>query len=198
MINAIRFKAFCSIFVLLFVVQNFAFSKDFTLKVKTHQNKVILNWVNSETQKTTYFIQRSHDNKVWENIQEIEGAQLNENSEYYFSDVRPAIGENNYRIKQVTESINGKYSNVVKIQNSQVGVEKLLNLVADKSTKTIQLYSTDAIEKILILDGNGKLIHLIYDPKSLIDCSFLNRGNYRFVIHKKNIQEATITKNINF
>jgi hypothetical protein len=138
------------------------------------------------------------DNKVWENIQQIEGYQLSENSEYYFSDVRPAIGQNNYRVKQVTETTNGAYSNVVQVQNALKGVEKILTIVPDQSSKTVQLYSTDAIEKILILDQSGKLIRIIYDPKSTIDCHFLNRGAYRFVFHKKNIQEATVTQHISF
>ena len=194
MTNSYLIKTICGIFSFIIFNPNNAFSKELTLNARNHQNKVILNWVTTEAQNTVYLIQRSADNKIWENIQQIKGYQTAENSEYYFSDVRPTIGKNNYRIKQVVGTSESAYSNTVQIQNTLPGEVKMLSIVADKASKIVQIYSVDLLEKILILDEKGKVQRIIYEPTSLIDCSALQSGNYRFVFHKKDIQEAATTK----
>jgi hypothetical protein len=78
------------------------------------------------------------------------------------------------------------------------GETKMLSIMADQATKIVQIYSVDLLEKILILDEKGKVLRIIYEPTPIIDCSTLQSGNYRFVFHKKDIQEAATTKNIQF
>ena len=165
------------------------------LNARNHQNKVILNWItDNELANTTYLIQRSNDNNIWESIQEIEGRNVSKLREYYFSDMHPSIGKNFYRVRAKTDDAEKSYSNIAQVVNQLKGVEKLFLVTPDPVSKMVQIYSADPLEKILVLDKKGKLITIFYEPKNILDCHYFMSGEYRFLFHKKNTQLPVITQ----
>ncbi len=194
MISTINYqRVFCTIFMMYILSPMYAVNVK--LNARNHQNKVILNWItDNELANTTYQIQRSNDNNIWESIQEIEGRNVSELSEYYFSDMHPVIGKNFYRVRTKNDDVEKNYSNIAQVVNQLKGVEKLFLVTPDPVSKMVQIYSADPLEKILVLDKKGKLITIFYEPKNVLDCHYFVSGDYRFLFHKRNTQLPVITQ----
>lgn len=163
-----------------------------------YDHEVLLNWISaSEENAQVYAIERMGGNGNW---QEIGRVNAHGNSQalqmYAFTDVQPASGENNYRLRMVDIDQSYRYSEVVSVSIQApvnrfnlfpVPVQTTLNLEGQfKTGMQLELYT---IQGQMIETYNIEAGSLFS-----IDLSHLNSGAYLIKIIRNNetVQVQTI------
>jgi hypothetical protein len=135
---------------------------DFTAK---KANEVVdLFWnTASELNSEGFYIQRSIDGDRWEDLGFVEGQGTSYlNNSYKYTDVRPNIGMNYYRLKQIDFDGRSEYSEVVSVEMSQNNNDNQHIRLFPNPTKDIANLSIDIEQEgdglILIYDVTGKVV----------------------------------------
>lgn len=81
------------------------------------ENRVQLEWATAQERNNDYFVvERSPNGRSWEDIGEVEGVGDSEAINFYgFTDERPLLGNNFYRIRQVDRDRSTDYTQVIRI-----------------------------------------------------------------------------------
>ena len=156
-------------------------------------NTAILKWSTmKEVENAGFEIQRSADGKAWSNIgfvaTKAENGNSSTNIDYLFADIRPAMGINMYRLKQIDKDGTATYS-AIKTLRLQEGNSIAIapNPVRDYlSIQNISLNST-----VNVYDMVGKLVYSVKasDAHLHLDMRQLLSGLY--LIKVKDTQGAT-------
>ncbi|MEM1327403.1 MAG: T9SS type A sorting domain-containing protein [Bacteroidota bacterium] len=127
-------------------------------KGKTVEGGVELSWQTaSELNNEGFFVQHSVDAKQWENLTFIEGKGTTiEAQQYHFSDERPLMSSNYYRLKQVDYDQQSEYSKIITVHQQKVD-QPVVFPNPTSGDLTIE-FPSDKIERIWISNGLGQII----------------------------------------
>jgi len=146
---------------------------------KLIKDYVELNWATaSETNNDYFIVQRSLDNKIFEDIDRIEG---NGNSniiiEYNSYDMNLPSGIIYYRLKQVDYDGTTDYSNVVAIRNYK---DKEVRIFPNPSNGNINIETQEAIDVVIYSVSGQQIANYHFEAKSnnKIDISDKPKGVY--------------------
>jgi uncharacterized repeat protein (TIGR03803 family) len=137
-----------------------------------------LEWATSyEFNNKGYYIQHSVDGVTFTNIGFVNSkGNSTLNTNYIFTDNKPAFGKNYYRLQQV--DIDGKitYSNIVIviIKNSK----KLISIYPNPTSKIINIASGDKIISIELFDISGRKIKSYTAAETIVDLGMHANGMY--------------------
>lgn len=135
-----------------------AFTAVFDSKKKTVQIK----WEHSSSQVKAYSIQRSGDNKTWQDIA-VQGSIENAVPRiFYFEDKTPAQGDNYYRLKSTSAANGLEYSNSILVIIGSVNKGWIMYPVPAKDFLTLEYKGTEPIKGVInvfIQQSSGRIIH---------------------------------------
>ncbi len=160
---------------------------------ETIENKTnVLEWVTASEQNSSHFIlQRKGDDTTWEDIGRIEAAGNSTQSiNYNYSDQRPIIGNNYYRLLIQDQDGEFSYSEIIHLailpNDNKLGLELFPNPASDEiflrpneSTEIIR------IVEIVTIEGKVVLQKLLSDTTSntVINVKNLPAGIYFVQVH---------------
>jgi hypothetical protein len=118
-------------------------------------NGVLLQWVTAnETNNSHFEVERSSDGIQYIAI----GTVFTGNQPYRFEDIAPAAGTNYYRIKQIDEDNNSRYSGVATVDIDNV-VTTIVYPNPAKNIVNIQFKANAAHVAVLIMDAAGRITY---------------------------------------
>jgi len=122
---------------------------------------VAVKWQNKALGIKTFTVQRSDDNKEWKDIalQSVSVDAIDRS--YYFSDTRPAAGENYYRVKCIYTDERLEYSSSIMVMTGQVGSSWVMYPVPVTTMLNLQYKGAEPIKgviNVLIQMFNGRII----------------------------------------
>lgn len=132
---------------------------DFTARKSANEN--LLKWSTQQESNTSHFvIERSTDGQQFANIGQLAAAGNSSTLlTYHYSDVRPAIGNNYYRIKTVDKDGKTTLSEVRQVSSTQVAAVKLYpNPAGNKVTVAINIEKA-AEGNLSVTDLSGKVVY---------------------------------------
>ena len=143
---------------------------------------VALDWVTaSEYNNKGFEIQRSKNTKVWKKLAWVNGNKENQTKLHYtYVDENPFNGINYYRYKQIDESKQYLYSNIVSVPFERLSVELYPN--PSSNYTRIHISTKQSIKKMSIYDLKGNFIKQLSVEDSEIDISQLPKGAYTLKI----------------
>jgi hypothetical protein len=103
---------------------------------------VALTWITaSESNNKGFEIERSTDGQNWHTLSFVAGAvNSSQQASYAYTDFNPAMGINQYRLKQVDLNGNFSYSAVVEINLGETQVLRILNNPVEEGAFGLKLY----------------------------------------------------------
>ena len=151
-----------------------------------------MEWETASEQNSSHFIlERKGDNSSWEVLTRIEAAGNSTHSiNYNFSDLRPIIGNNYYRLRLQDHDGEYSYSEIIHLAIKASDKGQGITLFPNPATTEIQLRPNDPSEIIRVVEIvtiEGKVIHktLVSDQSNttVIDVKDLPVGIYFVQIH---------------
>lgn len=89
--------------IFLFMVQTACFASalapNLTATYDSRKKVVVLKWQNTDNKVIAFVLQRSDDNKIWQDIYTLEAIHFNKKKQEKFSDTNPHPTNNYYRLK---------------------------------------------------------------------------------------------------
>ena len=164
--------------------------------VASEGTTALLNWkTSSETNSSTFEIQRSQDVKEWIKIGEV--AAIGESTtdhNYSFTDGKPASGTNYYRLKMIDLDGTYAFSSIEKLGfDSQAKISLYPNPVSEYIT--IDMADFQDVSKVEILNAAGKEVYTSgTKPADVIPVKQLGAGMY--IVKIKKSDDNVITKRI--
>lgn len=153
-----------------------------------------------DASQALFFVQRSEDGSLFENLAAVPGEDESESSVYSFSDSRPRIGKSFYRIRAILMNDPGKeiYSEVVSVNNLPKAVGNVLvypNPTPDKAT--IHILAPNGFPVFVqVTDMFGKILESVEVPamteKHLLDMSAFPQGVYLVYLKQKGHRERAL------
>lgn len=154
------------------------------------ENQINLNWLCESAKNFSHFeIQREISENEWENLGTIDFNSNNQQIQNFaFTDYRPKIGENNYRIKMVDLDGTYEYSNVLTVEYIQSEGEVVM--YPAPANQELNIISTGLRNaNIKIVNSLGIEVNAlveIQDNNANINLDGLNNGIYVLIIEKNN------------
>lgn len=155
-------------------------------EAKSNTTTIDLNWQTaSEEDNEGFEIERSADGKSWEIIDFVlgEGTSVQTNN-YQYTDDKPLLGLNYYRLKQVDFDGDFEYSStkVVKFKSEEANTSIYPNLVKD------QLHITNGEGIATIYNSIGQLVETfaITNEQASVELTHLKTGQYVLHIQREN------------
>ncbi|CAF3853953.1 unnamed protein product [Rotaria sp. Silwood1] len=189
-------------------------SKNFTIKVnpapvkwlsvaaQKEKNKTVkILWTVNEIENSYYDVERSVDGNKFEKIITVDASKENGNNHNYAAiDIKPIIGKNYYRIKQVDKDGHYTYSIVVFVMIDEAN--NSFTIYPNPATSNINLYSNANFYKadIQMFDAIGRLVFAQINKDITkgsiinINLSNLSKGVYSIRIQSDN--NETIVKKL--
>jgi hypothetical protein len=125
--------------------------------VKKVNTTSLLDWRTANELQVAHFeIERSANGIYFEKIG-ITIAKNGTQNDYKFTDIKPIVGKNYYRIKQI--DVEGKFS-YTSIDMVDFGkIDKLIAITNNPSNNPVIKITTNNIATLLLFDANGKIVH---------------------------------------
>lgn len=144
----------------------------FSASLNPEKRIVQVRWDQGSQDIRTYTVQRSNDNRNWQDIGVHGVSQGQGPRSYYFEDKNPGEGENHYRVKASYSNNAVEYSNSVMIITTPAGKGWVMFPVPAKDFLTLEYRGTEPIRGVInvfIHQSNGRII-------SRLRSSSLNRS----------------------
>ncbi len=162
----------------------------FKATLDNHQNTLLIWQTASEINNERFQIERSSDGRTFKTIGETAGAgNSSELRDYQFTDERPLIGKNYYRIKQIDFDGSFDYSPIEIINlstNSEISIYPSVTN-AQVNVKLPTGASGDAIVRVFSLDG--QILFMQNKPSEelqFVDLSRFTPGQYFIQVFSEN------------
>lgn len=99
-----------------------------SFEAKMEAGAIAISWETaSETNNAGFQVQKSQDNRIWEQVDFIEGQGTTSSaSQYEYADQFPRIGTNYYRLKQIDLDGSLTYSNVIELAYERLNPDLLV------------------------------------------------------------------------
>ena len=148
---------------------------DFT--ATPQQQTVLLDWSTAQEQNSHFFaIERSTDEQYWREIgQQSAAGNSQDIRQYAFTDQKPEVGLNYYRLRQVDLDGTHSFSEVRSVRFQELGIRVYPNPV--ENTLHLDLPAGDWNAELL--DGLGRSILSVEQVGSELDLSQLPAGTYQ-------------------
>jgi GEVED domain/Secretion system C-terminal sorting domain len=159
---------------------------------KKEGNVNLLNWVTkNETNNKSFELQRSIDGKEFATLATIASKAAYGNSsatlQYQYTDNKPLLDNNYYRLKQIDFNGNFTYSSIVVVKGDKIASLKVTDCYPNPANRDVNLIVTSPIEDkitLVVTDVTGKVLQrnqtglLAGNNKVKLDVSTLNSGMY--------------------
>lgn len=160
---------------------------------KTATNAILLNWtVGNEIGIAKYEIESSKDGQQFEYVGNV--TAYNTTGSYSFTDNVAAVGTLFYRIKEI--DIDGRYqfSSIIVLRFTAISNADI-TVFPNPANHSLFITTNDnsVIQKIIVFDGNGKIVIQHTGAENHVDVSKLSAGIYWVRVIKSNGEAAAST-----
>lgn len=133
-----------------------------TAVFNTKKRTVEIKWEHNSPNIKNYTVQRSSDNKTWQDIA-FQGSIENSIPRiFYFEDKNPADGQNYYRLKSATTTNQIEYSKPIIVITGSAKKGWVMYPVPVKDFLTVEYRGTEPIKgviNIFVQQSSGRIIH---------------------------------------
>ncbi|MGB5006870.1 MAG: hypothetical protein WBO39_08000 [Ferruginibacter sp.] len=136
-------------------------STGFSAAYNSRNNAVLIKWQNSTPGIKSFSVQKSVDNKTWDDIAEQVNNQQTATASFYFEEKQPSTGQNYYRLKSNAFNGNIVYSLAVQVVITSPENGWVMYPVPVKDLLTIDYRGTEKIPGVInvfIQQSSGRII----------------------------------------
>lgn len=126
-----------------------AISPNLTAEYNSRKKIVYLKWQNADNNVTAFILQRSADNKIWEDIYTLEAIKFKKKKQEKFSDLKPEPTKNYYRLKMLLDGNEIDYSQSIMVIIGNPVNSWIMYPVPVRDVLNLQYNGSDAIQGVV-------------------------------------------------
>ncbi len=144
------------------IVFGFNTVPEFTAVLDSKKKTVHIKWEHNSAQIKAYTVQRSTDNKTWQDIALQRSIENSIPRIFYFEDKSPAEGQNYYRLKSTSTANEIEYSKSIIVITGSANKGWVMYPVPVKDFLTLEYRGAEPIKgviNIFVQQSSGRIIH---------------------------------------
>ncbi len=124
-------------------------SPNLTAEYNSRKKIVYLKWQNADSRVNSFILQRSGDNKIWEDIYTLEAIKFKKKKQEKFSDLKPEPTKNYYRLKILLDDNEIEYSQSIMVIIGNPVNSWIMYPVPVRDVLNLQYNGSDAIQGVV-------------------------------------------------